>query len=223
MTSISADIIAFTSGVAVQNAAVICAVIHGRYGAPEAMMDTLVRHLTAPDVHYVLPRAAGNAWYSSPTSAPMTDETLEEISRSLEQIRGDIAATMVAAPEGVPLVVGGFSQGACMTIEHVARDGCNCDAFFALTGCRVGAAGNPRPIRDLDGLEGYVSTGSRDPFILLPEYSETLHGLAHAGGRIRADMFPRSDHVMSQPEIATVDSMLRRMARREPLLQGGAV
>ncbi len=48
------------TGVPAAAARTLCVVIHGRHGAPETMTHELVRHLTAPDVHFVLPRAAGN-------------------------------------------------------------------------------------------------------------------------------------------------------------------
>lgn len=213
---------ALTHGVAAERARVVCLAIHGRYGAPEAMMEHLVGHLTAPDVHYVLPRCAAEGWYRAPTCAEMTAETEAEIARALDQVEADVSAAMARAPEGVPLVIGGFSQGACLSIEYAAARGRWDGALFALTGCRVGACGHGRAMRDLEGLPAYVSTGSGDPFIKVAEFSETLHALARAGARVRSDLFPRSDHVMSPPEVATVDALLRRVAAGEPLFVSSA-
>jgi phospholipase/carboxylesterase len=196
--------------------------IHGRYGAPEAMMEHLVDHLTAPEVHYVLPRCAAEGWYAAPTCAPFGTRTDAEIARALSQVQADIDETMAEAPAGTPLVIGGFSQGACLSIEYAASRGNWGGALFALTGCRVGACGHGRPVPDLGGMPAYISTGSGDPFIKLAEFSETLHALAKSGARIRSDLFPRTDHVMSPPEIATVDAMLRRVAAGQPLFTSGA-
>lgn len=204
-------------GVPVEEAQVVCAVIHGRYGAPEAMMEHLVNHLSAPGVHYVLPRAAGEGWYAAPTCAEMCADTQAEIDAALQQVEADIARARAQAPSSARLVVGGFSQGACLTLEYAAARGSWEGAIFALTGCRVGAVGHDRPLADLDGFPAYVSTGSQDPFIRLPEFAQTVHALAGAGARVRSDLFPRSAHVMSPTEVATVDALLRRVAAGEPL------
>ncbi len=209
-------------GVPAEEAQVVCAVIHGRYGAPEAMMEHLVGHLTASGVHYVLPRAAGEGWYAAPTCAPMTAETESEIIAALAQIGADISAAQARAPSSARLVIGGFSQGACMALEFAAAGGPWDGALFALTGCRVGAAGHDRPLADLEGFPAYLSNGSRDPFIRLPEFAETIHALAGAGARIRSELFPRSAHVMSPTEVATVDALLRCVAAGEPLFQSPA-
>ncbi len=204
-------------GVPAAQAQVVCLTIHGRYGAPEAMMEHLVAHLTAPGVHYVLPRCAAEGWYAAPSAGPITPETEAEIARALAQVGADLSAALAEAPEGVPVVVGGFSQGACISLEYAARHGPWQGALFALTGHRVGAAGHARPVADLTGLEAYISTGSHDPFIKLAEFADTLRAFATAGARIRSEIFPRDAHVMSPAEIAQVDALLRRVAAREPL------
>lgn len=210
------------AGVPPAVARTLCVVIHGRHGAPEVMMHELVRHLTAPDVHFVLPRAAGNSWYDARGFAPLTRKTWDQLRSGIEQIRRDIEA---AQRNGAPrdrVVVGGFSQGACMTLEYAMANGCWPGAAFCLTGFRVGCIGDERPASDLTDMPVYLSNGARDPFITLPEFSETLRELGAAGARVRSDLFPREAHVMSPPEIATVDAMLRAVADGAPLFCGSA-
>ncbi len=127
--------------------------------------------------------------------------------------------------DGAPrdrIVIGGFSQGACMTLELAMASGRWPGAAFCLTGFRVGCIGDERPAADLTGMPVYLSNGARDPFITLPEFSETLRELGVAGARVRSDLFPREAHVMSPPEIATVDAMLRAVADGSPLFCGSA-
>jgi predicted esterase len=197
-------------------------VIHGRYGAPEAMMEHLVQHLTAPDVHFVLPRASGSGWYTAPSCAPMQDDTRAEIARALAQIREDAARAQAQAPRDARLVIGGFSQGACIALEYAATFGRWEGAAFALTGCRVGQPDGTAVSADLGGFPLYMSTGSADPFIHLRDFCQTLRALTASGARVRADIFPRSDHVMSPAEVATVDALLRRALDGEPFFAPAA-
>jgi predicted esterase len=213
---------ALTAGVPAGESRVLCVVIHGRYGAPEAMMHELVRHLTAPGVHYVLPRAAGNSWYDARGYDALTETTAAQIGLGLAQITRDIADAQRAGAPTDRVVVGGFSQGACMTLELAMRSGPWRGAAFCLTGFRVGAIGDDRPCCSLAGMPVYLSNGARDPSITLPEFAETVRELGDAGARLRSDLFPRQAHVMSPPEIATVDAMLRAVADDAPLFCGSA-
>jgi phospholipase/carboxylesterase len=211
-----------TAGVPAGEARVLFVAIHGRHGAPEAMMEHLIRHLTAPDVHVLLPRAAGNSWYDARGFDPLTRRTRDQIRASIDQIAGDIEAAQAAGAPRDRVVIGGFSQGACMTLEYLHARGAWPGAACCLTGFRVGAVGDRRPIASLPDMPVYLSNGARDPFITLFEFAETVRELSASGARVRCDLFPREAHVMSAPEIATVDSVLRAVAEDRPLFEGSA-
>lgn len=210
------------AGVPAAAARVLCVVLHGRNGSPETMLHELVGHLTAPAVHFVLPRAAGASWYDAPSCHPLTPRTSEQIRAGIENVRRAIDA---AQRQGAPqdrIVIGGFSQGACMVLEYAMALGRWPGAAFCLTGCRVGRPGDRRPASALTDLPVYLGNGARDPFIGLAEFAETLRELGAAGARVRSDIFPREAHVMSPAEIATVDIMLRAVAEGAPPFAGGA-
>jgi predicted esterase len=109
-----------------------------------------------------------------------------------------------------------------MTLEYAMARGAWPGAACCLTGFRVGAVGERRPASNLKDMPVYLTNGARDPFITLLEFADTVRELAAAGARVRCDLFPRADHVMSPPEIATVDAMLRCVAADEPLFCGSA-
>ena len=211
-----------TAGVPARKARVLFVVIHGRYGAPEAMMEHLVAHLTAPGVHYLLPRAAGNSWYDARGFDRLTRRTRDQVRAAIDQIGRDIEAAQAAGAPRDRVVIGGFSQGACMTLEYAHARGPWRGAACCLTGFRVGAVGDKRPVSQLADMPIYLSNGARDPFITLFEFAETVRELSSCGARVRCDLFPREAHVMSPPEIATVDAMLRSVADGLPLFEGSA-
>ncbi len=213
---------ALTFGQPADEAQVLCVVIHGRYGAPEVMIDELVCRLSAPGVHYVLPRAVGNSWYAARGFDPLTEVTRAEIAAGLDQIGRDIDAAVSAGAPRERMVVGGFSQGACMTLEYIMAHGLWQGAACCLTGFRVGCIGDSRPISDLTGFPVYLANGARDPFITLPEFAETVRELGVCGARLRCDLFPREAHVMSPPEVATFDAVLRAVAEGRPPFEGSA-
>jgi phospholipase/carboxylesterase len=201
-----------TAGVPAPTARVLCVVVHGRYGSPETMMEHLVCRLTAPGVHFVLPRAAGGMWYAAPTAAPLTPATEAEVAAAIGQVERDRAAAVAAGAPAERWVLAGFSQGACIALEYAFARGPWPGALCSLTGCRVGVAETRAAGLPLDGLPVYLTDGHADPFIPIGQFAATLLDLAHAGARVRAEVFPARGHEMSDPEVATLDALLRAVA-----------
>lgn len=203
------------SGVSVEKAQVICVFVHGRGQSPEAMQDDVIRHLTAPGVAYVLPRAAGGSWYAARAVDPLTDETRADLAHAIAALTQDIAVARAQAP-GAPLLLAGFSQGACLSLEFAFANGAWHGALAAFTGCRVGQAEDVRPAVDLSGLPVYLSAGDADPWIPVSAFAEAVSALGTRRARLRADVFPGRGHEVSVAEIQVLDAMLSNLAAGKP-------
>jgi phospholipase/carboxylesterase len=191
-------------GDALQNAAVVCVVTHGRGQSPEMMAEHIVSRLNTNSVAYILPRAASGNWYDARAIDPLTDKTRDQLANSLEQLKQ--AAAM--ARTGVPVVMVGFSQGACLTLEYAFRFGSWRGAMFSLTGCRVGVPADERLDQGLGGLPIYLSGADRDPWIPLASFAQASLELGAARARLRTDVFPGRAHEVSDTEIAVLQSAL---------------
>lgn len=203
-------------GVPLAKARVICVFVHGRGQSPEAMEQAVIRHLSAPGVAYVLPRAPGGSWYDARAVDALSGATRVALARSLALLGSVIAGARAAAP-GVPVLLAGFSQGACLSLEYALSQGPWTGALAALTGCRVGQAGDDRPAIDLGGLPVYLTGGDADPWIPVQAFADAAAGLATARARLRADVFPGRGHEVSASELAVLDGMLRDLAQRRPV------
>jgi phospholipase/carboxylesterase len=188
-------------------AQVMCVFVHGRGQSPEEMNEAVIRHLTVSGVAYALPRAASRSWYAARAIDPLIPQTRDELSYSLEQLRGGIAAARAKGP-GRPLVLGGFSQGACLSIEHVASGRDRPDALVAFTGCRVGVPADGRPSASLGGLPVYLTGGDSDPWIPVAAFAEAAGEFGRMGASLRADVFPGRAHEVSKAEIAMFNTIL---------------
>jgi phospholipase/carboxylesterase len=191
-------------GAALHNAAVVCVVTHGRGQSPEQMEEHIVSRLKGEGVAYVLPRAASGSWYDARAIDPLTDTTRKQRDASLDQLRQ--AAAMAA--KTVPVVMVGFSQGACLTLEYALTFGPWHGAMVSFTGCRVGTPQDQRPHTDLAGLPVYLSGADKDPWIPLPAYATAALELGAARARLRSDLFPGRQHEVSDTEIAVLQSLL---------------
>ena len=204
-----ADIL--TLGVAPTLARVQCILVHGRGQTPEDMDEAVIRRLSATDVAWHLPRAEGKSWYAARAIDPLTDETRGELALSLGGLGKAVEAARQRA-EGRPIVVAGFSQGACLSLEHAFTGKAAPDAVVAFTGCRVGVAGDKRPDALPRDLPVYLSAGDHDPWIPVAAFADAVSELGQGGVRLRADVFPGRPHEVSAAEIAMLDAILADLA-----------
>lgn len=212
---------ALLRGVPLEHARVLCVVVHGRGQSPEAMEEAITRHLTTPDVAYVLPRADTGSWYAARAVDPLTGVTRGELSRSLDRLEGAVAAARAVTP-GLPMLLAGFSQGACLSLEHAFRRGPWQGGLVAFTGCRVGVVSDERPSEALRDLPVYLTGGDADPWIPVEAFAEAAAALGSAQARLRADMFPGRGHEVSALELRVLDAMLGDLAAGRTVSWGSA-
>lgn len=189
----------------------LCVLVHGRGQSPEEMESHILARLGAPGVAFALPRAPRGAWYDAKAVEPLSAETRQQLSEALDLLGAEMAALRADYP-GLPLLLAGFSQGACLSIEYVCRGEGAPEGLVALTGCRVGTVHCERPQAGPRGLGVYISGSDADPWIPLAAMSEAVHALGQQGMRLRADVFPGRDHAASDAEIAMLESVLADMA-----------
>src|SRR5438034_6939871 len=92
--------------------------LHGRGATAEAII-TIAAEVERPGWVYVAPQAAGNAWYPNPFSAPLESNepylsaALDMVSKLVERVEARVPAQR--------MILLGFSQGACLTLEWTGR------------------------------------------------------------------------------------------------------
>jgi phospholipase/carboxylesterase len=198
-------------GADLATARAICVFVHGRTQTPEDMRLQVIRHLNAAGVAYALPRSETKSWYAAKAVDALTDGTRGELTASLDGLEALIAS--LQAKSGAPILLGGFSQGACLSLEHVFRGG-KVDALAALTGCRVGTPACARPNAPLDHLPTYLTGSDNDPWIPTTAFAQTFEALSLARAHLRAESFPGRAHEVSAAEITVLDQMLTALVAK---------
>lgn len=204
-----------TTGADPAAAQAVAVVLHGRGQTPDYMVGAVIDRLSVGGVHFVLPAAEGEAWYDAKAVEPMTNDTEAQLTAALRLVAGAEAEARAACP-GVPLVLIGFSQGACLVIEHLMRGG-QADAAAMLTGCRVGAASDDLPVADLGGMPVYCTNGDADPWIPTWAFQKAVGDLIGAGARVRSDVFPGRAHDIGGAEIAVLDALIADTIAARPV------
>ena len=208
-------------GVEPAKAKALCVFVHGRTQSPEIMRETVIDHLSTSDVAYLLPRADGASWYDAKAVDPLTDDSRNQLAQALGALRICVTDFQQQAPD-VPLVLAGFSQGACLSLELAFTGDVSPHALVAFTGCRVGTRSDVRASALPHQLPVYLSAGNTDPWISLDAFAEAVVELGAAGAQLRADVFPNRDHEVGKAEIAILDAVLSAVASGEPAFSQGS-
>jgi len=186
--------------------------VHGRGATARGILD-LARQVGVDGVAALAPQAAGNEWYPNSFLAPV--ESNQPGLRSGLQAVGD--AVEVARAAGIPherLLVGGFSQGACLATEWVARDADRFGAVVALSGGLIGDAVERRRYDgDLDGTPVFIGCSDRDPHIPLERVHETARVFEALGGDVDERIYEGMGHGVNQEELDVLADLVAGLVR----------
>jgi len=196
------------AGQALEQAQTALLLLHGR-GADAPSILLLAEELYHPTYAYLAPQAANNTWYPYTFLAPMTQNE-PWLSSALARV-GEIVATVEAA--GIPaerIVLGGFSQGACLASEFMARNARRYGGLLAFSGGLIGPPGTPRAYAgDLDGTPVFLGCSDVDAHIPKARVEETAAVLQGMGAIVTLRLYPGLGHTINGDEIAHARALLR--------------
>jgi predicted esterase len=184
--------------------------VHGR-GASAADIMTLGAELMHPGVAYMAPQAAGNAWYPNPFTAPM-DSNEPYLSSALDVLASVLASIEKTVPADRVILLG-FSQGACLTLEFAARHARRYGGVAGLSGGLIGPDGTPRDYPGtFDGTPAFMGCSDVDPHIGKDRVLEVAEVYRRLGARVTAKLYPGMGHTVSEDEIEAVREMVAATA-----------
>jgi predicted esterase len=196
-----------SAGVPLLEAQCAMVLLHGRGASAEDIL-TLVDQIDQGGFAYLAPQAAGNSWYPNSFRARLEDNE-PWLSSALAAV-GDVVETIEGA--GLPadrILLLGFSQGACLTLEHVARNPRQYGGVAGLTGALIGPDGAAREYAGrLDETVVFLGCGDPDPHVPRSRVDETEAILAGMGATVTKRIYPGLAHTINQDEIEFVRGMV---------------
>ncbi len=199
-----------TAGPASEKAAATIILVHGR-GADAESILSLYDEFGIDKLAAIAPQAADGTWYPYSFLTPIEDNQpwLDSALKRIETIVGDLLGRGISS-ERIALL--GFSQGACLTSEFVARHPRHYGAVMVLTGGLIGPPGTPRNYPgSLAGTPVFLGSSDPDPHVPFERVKETEAVLKRMGAAVELRRYPGMPHTINDDELEACRKLLRRV------------
>jgi predicted esterase len=189
-----------TAGPAPEKADATILLIHGRGATAESILS-LSGELGGQRLAAIAPQAAGNTWYPHSFLAPLdaNQPYLDFALNTVDALLTDLLARDISSER---IVILGFSQGACLTAEFVARHPRRYGAVIALTGGLIGPPGTPRNYPgSLAATPVFLGTSDPDPHVPFERVKETEAVFRRMGADVELRRYPGMPHTINDDEL----------------------
>ncbi len=196
-----------TAGAPLAEAEKAMVMIHGRGATAEGILD-VANHLDVEGFALLAPQATGNTWYPFSFMAPVAQNEpgLSTALDVIRQIVKDILDTGIA-PEDIYFL--GFSQGACLTSEYLARNAQRYGGAFLYSGGVIGEKVNRSNYGgDFNGTPILLGCSDVDPHVPLHRVKDTIAIFSEMGAEVTERIYPNAPHTIFQDEIKITNRIL---------------
>ncbi|MFD0794247.1 alpha/beta hydrolase [Mucilaginibacter litoreus] len=201
----------FTGGKPAAGAKGALILLHGR-GASAVDIMRLAGQLNTADFALYAPQATNNSWYPYSFMAPVEDNE-PALSSALNLIDEVVNQAVADGFSTENIYFTGFSQGACLSLEYVARNAKQYGGVAAFTGGLVGAElikGNYKG--DFKQTPIFIGTGNPDPHVPLSRVEDSVEVLKGLGADVTLTVYEGRPHTISFDEIKLADQLIFKTA-----------
>ena len=196
------------AGSPLNEATLAVVLLHGRGGSAEDILG-LASAFQLPKVAYLAPQAAGHTWYPQSFLAPR-EANEPYLSSALAKVAAVVNSVEQAGFSRDRIVIGGFSQGACLSTEFVVSHPARYGGLIAFTGGLIGPPGSPThaATAGLEGVPALLLSGDPDPHVPWTRVEESAAILRAMGANVVAKSYPGRPHTVSAEEVEIARNLL---------------
>lgn len=181
--------------------------IHGRGATAESILS-LSEHLQVKDFALLAPQATANTWYPRSFMAPV-EQNEPGLSSGLEVIGSVVQDILDAGLSTKDIYFLGFSQGACLSSEYIARNANLYGGAFILSGGVIGAEINKSNYSGSFGSTPVlIGCSDVDAHIPLQRVHDTTAILTEMGAELTERIYPNAPHTIFDDEIQIANQIL---------------
>ncbi|TNE74176.1 phospholipase [bacterium] len=195
------------SGAVLDSASQVILLVHGR-GATAQSMFSLGQLFADINTTLIAPQASGNTWY--PYSF-MADESMNQpfLDSAINVLDNIVKRLKSQGFSENQIILVGFSQGACLSLEFAARSGY---AFKLVAGLSGGLIGEQlqtsRYQQNLSTQNIFLGCSDVDFHIPVERVHETEKVFIERGAHVKKVIYPNMGHHVNDDEIEIIKTLL---------------
>lgn len=199
-----------TAGASLDAAEAAVVLVHGR-GATAQSIVQLTDEFDQDDIAYLAPQAARNTWYPNAFTAPVESNEPGRTS-GLQAIADAISNANEADIPTDHVMLLGFSQGACLASEFVARTPTRYGGLAILSGGLIGDNIDPDDYEgDCENAPVFLGCSDVDPHIPEERVHETADIFEQMDADVTTRLYEGMGHGINEDELRAVSSLLDRL------------
>jgi phospholipase/carboxylesterase len=205
-----------TAGRKLPEAAGAMILLHGRGASAEDILG-LADELNHPELAVFAPQAAGNTWYPYSFLVPI-EQNEPALTSSLNKVKSVVGEISRAGIPHDKIVIVGFSQGACLASEFVARNATRFGGLIAFTGGLIGPPETKfRYEGSLGGMPAFLGSGDPDAHVPWQRVEQSASVFSAMGAEVTLRRYPGMPHTISRQEIDEARKLLARIFQPEAI------
>ena len=181
--------------------------VHGR-GATARSIVQMGQEVHSEGVALLAPQAARNTWYPNSFLAPV-EQNEPGRSSGLQAVDDAVERAVEADIDRERVLLLGFSQGACLASEYVARNPRRYGGLVALSGGLIGETVDPESYEgDVAGTPVFIGCSDVDPHIPLERVKETSEAFELLNGDVDERIYEGMGHGVNEDELEAVSELV---------------
>lgn len=196
-----------TAGKALNEAKKALIMLHGRGAGAEDILS-MSSYLSVKDYALIAPQATDNTWYPYSFLMPpfQNEPKLSSALSLIKDIADDIKNKGISA-ENIYFM--GFSQGACLALEFVARNATRYGGVAAFTGGLIGdKIYNENYKGDFGSTPIFIGTSNPDPHVPVERVHATAEILKNMHAMVTEKVYKNMGHTINKDEIDNVNRLI---------------
>lgn len=196
-----------TGGIELNVAEKALIMLHGRGGSAQDILS-IAGHLQVADYALLAPQATNHTWYPYSFMAP-EKENEPWLSSALDTVKETMNTAIESGIKAENIYFLGFSQGACLTLEFIARHAQKLGGAVAFTGGLIGETINRSNYKgDFKSTPIFIGTSNPDPHVPAERVMDSTAILKEMGADVTQKIYDGMGHTINSEEIELANKLV---------------
>ena len=196
-----------TAGKKLEESGKALVMVHGR-GSTATNILSISSYLKVDAYTLIAPQATNNTWYPYSFLEPPTHN--EPWLSSAITLLGEIVNDLAKTTDKRNIYFLGFSQGACLALEFVARNAQKYGGCIAFTGGLIGDKIYTDNYKgDFQNTPVFIGTSDPDPHVPAQRVHDTVKVLKSLNAMVTEKIYERMGHTINQDEFDHANELLK--------------